>query len=243
MLSVVSWSYDHHVHCHWETSRWVVSRCQTNCPLAKKKLLEIAVHQSCGSNTIWVNASKVDLGHQQKAILAPWQASHWGLGDEDLHIAQDLPKSSAGHGTLVPQDPLIASRISKCIMCPWKPMMIRWPIMYNSFHHMYIYIIYILYYILYIYIIHIYDIYIYDVCIHICTLTNVWWPHIGTKNTCFLTKIDHQKTNNPRAFRPRHISAELQSRNRPRRSKPQSLVFFRTRLMEKLWEFTKKKRE
>ena len=129
----------------------------------EKKLLEIAVHQSCSSNKIWVNASKVDLGHQQKAILAPWQASHWGLGDEDLHIAQDLPKSSAGHGTLVPQDPLIASRISKCIMCPWKPMMIRWPIMYNSFHYMYIYYIYIyiLYYIIYIYIIHIYDIYIY----------------------------------------------------------------------------------
>jgi len=60
-----------------------------------------------------------------------------------------------------------------------------------SYIYIYIYIIYMIYiwyiYILYIYIYYIYIyiciLYIYDVCIHICTLTNVWWPHIGTKNT------------------------------------------------------------
>ena len=46
----------------------------------------------------------------------------------------------------------------------------------------------------------------------------------------------------PDLFRPRHISAELQSRNRPRRSKPHNLVITTRLEMEKPWECYQGKR-
>ena len=63
----------------------------------------------CGSpqlrfKKMWVNASKVDLGPQQKAILAPWQANHraWEMRIFTLRKTSQNPQLASGHVPISP---------------------------------------------------------------------------------------------------------------------------------------------